>query len=75
MFCPLIQTCAQYQAQGNDDSLLRFRCTHKEYWSKCTSVKIMNISGKYAIFTFLGLAKHRMEHKMQTKILSPLTEQ
>jgi len=35
MLCPKIKTCEEYQTHKMYSSVEKFRCSHKEYWSKC----------------------------------------
>jgi len=35
MLCPLIKTCEEYRTKRRYSSVERFRCSHKEHWSKC----------------------------------------
>ena len=35
MLCPHIKTCEEYRTKGRYSNVQRFRCRHKEHWSKC----------------------------------------
>ena len=35
MLCPKIRACKEYAEKRRFSSRLRFKCAHKEYWSRC----------------------------------------
>ena len=35
MLCPLLKECVEYQTRRKHVFLEKWKCRHKEYWSKC----------------------------------------